>query len=154
MEICNTSSATEGTDVDAACWDELLGMGKKIFGVATDDGHSMSDHCKGWVMVNSENKIDSILDALERGDFYSSTGPEIYDFYIGDDNRAHIKCEGVQKIYFISDCHPNQYAKAEDDTLTEASADMNYCGGYKYIRAAIYKKDGSRAWTNPIWIEE
>ena len=32
-------------------------------------------------MVNAENNINSILEALRSGAFYSSTGPEIYDLY-------------------------------------------------------------------------
>ena len=35
-----------------------------IYGVATDDGHSMEQHCNGWVMVNAENNVDAILEAL------------------------------------------------------------------------------------------
>ena len=47
MEIWNSGCAIEdGLDTNAACWDELLIQGKKIFGVATDDGHAMHQHCR------------------------------------------------------------------------------------------------------------
>ena len=73
-----------GMDMNAAYWDEILGQGQQIFGVATDDGHAMDQHCKGWVMVNAENTFSSILRALQQGAFYSSGGPVIDDFYIED----------------------------------------------------------------------
>ena len=83
MEIWNTGSALAGDkDMDAAYWDELLGQGIEIFGVATDDGHSIHEYCQGWVMVNGQNSVNGILAALKNGAFYSSCGPEIYDFYV------------------------------------------------------------------------
>ena len=66
MEIWNSGCAIEcEEDMDAACWDDLLRQGQKIWGVATDDGHPIYHHCKGWVMVNSENNVSAILDALK-----------------------------------------------------------------------------------------
>ena len=76
MEIFNSGCAMDNDmDTDAAYWDELLGMGKRIYGVAVDDGHTKAQHCNGWVMVNAENNIKDILDALKAGKFYSSCGP-------------------------------------------------------------------------------
>ena len=98
MEIWNTGCAMENEmDRDAAYWDELLGQGKVIYGVATDDGHPMRQHCKGWVMVRAENTISSILEALKNGAFYSSCGPEIHDFYV-EDGKAVIKCSPAARI--------------------------------------------------------
>ena len=70
MEIWNSGSVIDcDMDKDAAYWDELLGEGVKIYGVATDDGHTMDQHCKGWVMVNAEKDVNSVLAALEAGEF-------------------------------------------------------------------------------------
>ena len=101
MEIWNSGCAIEDRlDTNAAYWDELLTQGQRIFGVATDDGHAMSHHCKGWVMVNAEPELNSILSALEAGKFYSSCGPEIHDFYV-DGGRAYIECSPVKEIRFV-----------------------------------------------------
>ena len=153
MEIWNSGCVIENNmDKDAAYWDELLGQGIRIFGVATDDGHAMSQHCRGWVMVNAENNLNAILAALEAGNFYSSTGPVIRDFYV-EDGTAHIECEPCARICLSSDCHPTRMLEAEDDSLThfEVGLDGGWVGGYRYVRFTVYKKDGSRAWTNPIW---
>ena len=70
MEIWNSGCVIEnGLDMNAAYWDELLAQGKRIFGVATDDGHEMSHHCRGWVRVNAENSIPAIFEALKSGAF-------------------------------------------------------------------------------------
>ncbi len=155
MEIWNSGCVLDNAmDSDAAYWDELLGQGIRIFGVATDDGHGMNQHCRGWVMVNAERSLGGILHALEEGRFYSSTGPVIRDFYV-EDGTAHIECEPVQRICFLSDCHPTRMKTAQGDTLEhhELKLDAVWEGGYRYIRAAVYKEDGSRAWTNPIWLD-
>lgn len=152
MEIWNSGCAIEDDmDTNAAYWDELLGMGKRIYGVATDDGHQMYHHCKGWVMVNAENNVKSILNALSEGRFYSSCGPVIRDFYI-EDGIAHLYAEPCSRIQFISDCHPTRMLRApEGETLTEASYDLR--NGYGYLRACVIDEQGRRAWTNPIFLD-
>ncbi|MBR5922975.1 MAG: CehA/McbA family metallohydrolase [Clostridia bacterium] len=154
MEIFNSGCALDNElDTDAAYWDELLGMGKKIYGVAVDDGHSQFQHCVGWVMVNAENTVKDILDALKAGKFYSSCGPEIYDFYV-DGDRAVIDCSPVSKIRLHSDRHPTTIIRAENGDLTHAEFDLtkNFAP-YDYVRISVGDKDGKLAWTNPIYLK-
>lgn len=150
MEIWNSGCAIEhDMDNDAAYWDELLGQGQKIWGVATDDGHAMKHHCKGWVEVNAEKNVDSILESLKNGAFYSSCGPEIYDFYV-EDEIAYVECSPCCMIKFISDCHPTKMVYSENGDKT--SAKINLGGKYKYIRITIKDLSGRLAWTNPIFL--
>ena len=151
MEVWNTECATNhNMDKDASYWDEMLGLGHKIFGVAVDDGHAVSDHCGGWVMVSAENNIDSILDALKNGRFYSSCGPEIKDFYFDDESStAHIECDPCVSVEILSDCHPTELIRAKNELLTNVSVE---CYDYNFIRASIVDAQGRRAWTNPIFI--
>jgi hypothetical protein len=150
MEIWNSGCVIEDDmDADAAYWDEILGQGKKIYGVATDDGHAMHQHCVGWVMVNADNNINSILEALKEGKFYSSCGPEIYDFYV-EDGKAVVECSPACKVRFHCDMHPTRIARSENGDLTHAETGI---GGYKYIRAVVIDKDGKYAWTNPIYLD-
>ena len=151
MEIWNTGCVIEcDMDKDAAYWDELLGQGKVIYGVATDDGHPMYQHCQGWVMVRAKNNINDILKALEDGAFYSSCGPEIYNFYV-EEGKAVVECSDVVKIRLHSDMHPTRIVTSEDGTITRAEFDLN--DNYKYVRATIIDKDGKYAWTNPIFLD-
>lgn len=156
IEVWNTAAAMENdADKDAPYWDELLGQGLRIFGVATDDGHNPWNYCKGWVMLNSEGNIPSILDALKEGKFYSSCGPEIYDFYI-DGDIAFIDCSPTAKIRLHSDRHFTRLEISEDASLTHAEfkIDGDWDGPYdNYVRISIVDKDGKMAWTNPIFLK-
>ncbi len=153
MEIWNSGCVIEdGLDANAMYWDDLLVKGRKIWGVATDDGHAMYQHCKGWVMVNSENNVAAILDALKEGKFYASCGPEIYDFYI-EDGVAHVKCSEAVEIQFRHKNVPYRLTKAEEgQTITEGSTNVRKGSGY--IRAVVTDAQGRRAWTNPIFFED
>ncbi len=155
MEIWNTGCALEDDmDTNAAYWDEILGQGIKIWGVATDDGHPMYQHCKGWVMVNAENDVNSILAALKEGKFYSSCGPVIKDFYV-EDGSAHVECEPAARIQFICDQHPTRQFPApleQDHLITSAEIDLK--DSYKDIRACVIDEQGRRAWTNPIFLKD
>jgi len=154
-EIWNSGCAqANDMDTDAAYWDELLGRGKLIYGVATDDGHSLRNHCNGWVMVNAENNINSILAALKEGKFYSSCGPEIFNFYV-EDNKAVVECSPAAKVRFHSDMHPTRIVRSDEGDLTRAEfslLDKNGNPAYDYIRAVVIDKDGKHAWTNPIFL--
>ncbi len=153
FEIWNSGCAIEDDmDTDNGMyWDELLGMGIKIFGVATDDGHEMYQHCKGWVMVNAENNVKDILSSLEKGAFYASCGPVIKDFYVDDENVVHIQTSECERIIFQCDKHPSKMIEAEDEPLVEAQANLK--DEYEYIRATVVDKEGRKAWTNPIFIK-
>ena len=154
MEIWNSGCAIEdGVDTNAAYWDELLVQGQKIYGVATDDGHAMYQHCNGWVRVNSENNLNAILTALKNGAFYSSCGPEIYDFWV-DKGEAHIECSPAAEIQFVHlriPYHVTRPAEGEE-TLTSAVMKLRE-SSTPYIRAVVKDAQGRRAWTNPIFLD-
>ena len=154
MEIWNSGCAIENDmDTNAAYWDELLGQGKRIWGVAVDDGHAMNQHCNGWVMVNAENNDRAILAALCEGRFYSSCGPVIRDFYVNDEGYAVVDTEECAKIYLCSDRHSSRMKCGEAGApITHAEYDMSTCD-YKYIRAVAVDSQGRRAWTNPIFLD-
>lgn len=164
MEIWNSGCAIEDDiDKDAEYWDELLQQGIKIYGAATDDGHKKHHHCKGWVNVNAENDVNSILNALKDGKFYSSCGPEIYDFYI-EDGIIKIDCSPAEKIKLITNCCPLPVRRASspEETIKVDDNGMVVHGEYdmsrfkrinKYIRAVVVDKEGKYAWTNPIFLD-
>lgn len=71
-----------GTDL---IWDIVLanrltkGEGELLYGLATDDAHNYhgggAGPGKGWVMVHSDElSPEGILDAIDKGDYYASTG--------------------------------------------------------------------------------
>ena len=106
-------------------------------------------------MVNAEKDINSILSALENGEFYSSCGPEIYDFYI-EDGKAVIECSPASKIRLHADAHPTRIVRAEDGLITRAEFDIlnNGVGEYPYVRMSVVDENGKMAWTNPIFLKD
>ena len=150
MEIWNTGCAMEHEmDANASCWDELLMQNINIYGVATDDGHSMHQHCVGWVMVNAEPELNAILAALGQGAFYSSCGPEIYDFYV-DNGKAVVDCSPCGSIHFHYGRFPTKIARNADGLISRA--EFKIPEGFRYIRVAVKDAEGRRAWSNPIWL--
>ena len=153
MELWNTGCAIDnGVDVNNGwLWDELLMQGQKIYGIAVDDGHEAIYHCQGWVMVNAENNVDSILDALKNGAFYSSTGPEIFDFWIDDDNVAHVKCSAARYVRFHCAASITKNIHGEKGLpIVEASMPVKNC--FPYLRVEVTDMAGRVAWSNPIFL--
>lgn len=153
MEIWNSGCVIED-DIDSnndMIWDELLVRGKKIWAVATDDGHAMYQHCKGWVMVNAKNDVSSILQALKDGAFYASTGPVITDFVI-ENGRVRVECSECDHITFYYGVRPGGMVRAQDEKgVTVGERDLP--ANVPYVRASVVDKQGRRAWTNPIYID-
>ena len=67
-------------------WDALLSSGTLLYGIAVDDAHVFKQPGnprspgpgRGWVMVRAARlEPRALLEALERGDFYASTGVEL-----------------------------------------------------------------------------
>ncbi len=152
LEIWNTGCVLNNEmDRDASCWDELLRQGKRIWGVATDDGHAKNEHCKGWVMVNAPKDVDAVLAALRDGKFYSSCGPEIRDFYI-EDGKAVVACSPVERVRFHFSYFPHHIVRAEETPLEGASCALK--SWFTYVRASVVDAEGRMAWTNPIFLPE
>ncbi len=153
MELWNSGGALDfDMDVNNGwIWDELLMQGQRIYGTAVDDGHEDYQHCQGWVMVNADNNVDAILSALQNGDFYSSTGPEIYDFWIDDDHVAHVKCSPCRHVRFICAAAAMGKVYAEHGKpIMEATGRVPvYC---PYLRVEVTDLAGRVAWSNPIFI--
>jgi hypothetical protein len=83
-----------------------------LFGIASDDSHnyhefgkSYSNAGRGWVMVKSDKlHVNELIDAMEEGDFYASTGVVLNDIVVKNGVlNINIKDEaGVQyKTEFI-----------------------------------------------------
>lgn len=132
-------------------WDSLLRRGRRIWGTATDDCHSIDrDALGGWVMVRSDQlTTKSILDALRNGHFYSSTGPEIFEWSVKND-ELHVQCSAVRSIHFVAyESHGQSFHAEPDQGITEAVYHRK--GAETFVRAECVDFDGRTAWTNPVF---
>lgn len=151
LELWNTGCVL-GTDMDTdngALWDELLMQGKRLYGVAVDDGHAQDQYLRGWVRVNASNRVASILEALKNGAFYSSCGPEIYQFSISG-GVARVDCSPCQWVNFCYGRSP--WRKREECGGLVTHAEFPVPEDYRYLRVTVMDANGCRAWTNPIFI--
>ena len=156
MELWNSGCVLDyGDDANNGwIWDELLRQGQRIWGVAVDDGHSAVQHGLGWVRVNAENNVDSILEALKNGAFYSSTGPEIYDFWIDDDRQAHVKCSPCASVrFFCSERVLRKQFNEDGAPVTEMTLFLPVPEYFPYLRVEVTDEQGRVAWSNPIFFD-
>ena len=146
-------------------WDALLSRGIVLFGLATDDAHefkklddlSSSRPGMGWVMVRAERlEAKAIVAALDRGDFYASTGVELAD-YRTTPTAITVK---VKPRLWGSQPNDNMWAGYRitfigrgGKVLQEVEGtDATYTvkGSEGYVRARITQSDGKVAWTQPV----
>ncbi|MDO4556193.1 MAG: CehA/McbA family metallohydrolase [Lachnospiraceae bacterium] len=159
LEIFNYGTDQEdGTGTDVMHWDVLLREGRRIFAVAADDNHreDLKDAFGGFVVVKApELSHEAITDSLLTGNYYSSSGPAIYDWGI-QDGIAFVKCSPVYRINFVAGNRINDgasyFAGSYDETLEEANYPLE--GHETYIRVECCDCYGRTAWSNPIFLNE
>jgi hypothetical protein len=139
-------------------WDRLLTGGKLLYGIAVDDAHhfkrpwdpTASSPGHGWVYVRSTTlEPRPLVDALERGDFYSSTGVVLDVVEAAADHlRVVVAPAGTSKyrIQFIGrGGRVLQEAAAAEGTYT-------FKGEEGYVRAKVFESNGAVAWTQPVGV--
>ncbi len=150
VEIYNHSCHIEAQrGFGTATVDYLLQENNKIFLTATDDSHfAIQDFGGGWVMVASDNLSEtSILNALKNGQYYSSTGVEIFEFAMHN-RKVNIHCSPSNQV-----CIVGQGAKSMSQNgknITKVEFDLTDYSS-EWFRVSIYDKSGNYAWTNPVW---
>jgi hypothetical protein len=138
-------------------WDRILSSGKLIYGLADDDAHvfkqpgnpDVPGPGRGWVMVRAERlAARPIVDALERGDFYATTGVELADYQVTDTAMTVSIKPGPSSKYRV------QFIGRNGAILSEAIASpavYQFKGDELYVRAKILESNGRVAWTQPVW---
>jgi hypothetical protein len=136
-------------------WDRLLSSGSLIYGIAVDDAHNfkqpgnplVAGPGRGWIMVRAA-KLDAraLLDAVERGEFYASTGVVLEDVAVtAREMTVRVKPEPSSKyrIQFIG-----QAGKLLRE-VPEGSATYTFTGDEGYVRARVIESNGRMAWCQP-----
>lgn len=162
LEIYNYGCEVENkTGLATVYWDSLLRRGIKIWGIATDDNHNNNryeeapvdwDSFGGWVCVKAERLTqECIADSLLKGKFYSSTGPEIYNYGIKD-GIAFVECSQVKAVYFLS-YEGRGHSRRNKDGNPITYAESQIGKDEKYVRIECVDELGRTAWTNPIFLD-
>jgi hypothetical protein len=139
-------------------WDIILSNGKLLYGIAVDDAHQFKRPWdaraarpgRGWVYVRAEQlSAQAILAALERGDFYASTGVELADYEASERQiRIRVK-ERESSRYRIQFIGRNGRVLRE---VTTGTADYEIQGSEAYVRARVIESNGGLAWTQPVMV--
>jgi len=157
LEVFNFNTVQEsGTGYNTSHWDAMLRAGTRINALACDDNHNeglFEDSCGGWISLQApELTHDAVIGALISGNYYSSSGPEIYAWGIRD-GVAYVECSAVNRITFISGNYINDgytaLGEPFEDTLTRAENRLK--GHETYLRIECTDAYGRTAWTNPIY---
>lgn len=162
MEIVNYGCVVEGyDDRNGAIYDDILRGGEQIFCVATDDnhnrypkGHPRCDSFGGFTVIKADKlEYEAVADALLKGNFYSSEGPEIKELYFEDGN-IHIKTSEAAKIIMNTADRRYRIATAErvGETITEAEFKVSGLTG-RYVRFTVYDSHGKGAYTNAYYLD-
>ena len=140
-------------------WDVLLSAGQRLYGIAVDDAHyfkrfgkEYSNPGHGWVQVKAEELTpQAILEAIESGEFYATSGVTIAEIQVTDSEyRIEIepRASWAEKTttYFIG-----EGGKILAESL-EPVAVYRFEGGEKYVRARVESSGGDKAWTQPVFL--
>ena len=162
MELRNSECIYLGNnDNNAWVYRELLNLGNKIFPVGTDDMHHPEALGRSWIMVGAEKlEYASVIDALEKGDFYMSCGPEIFDITV-EDGKLKITCTDARSIMMETHGRSGSFVEAEgenwlkeatfdlSDFFKKAEGDENCC-----IILTVTAPDGTYATTRAYYLNE
>ena len=151
IEVYNDGCMEIGKGFSEQAWDDLLDRGGPVLGIASDDSHGTEHDCfHGWIMVKAEYlTIESIMEALRTGAFYSTLGPEIEDMAL-EGNAVTVKCSPAQSIVFKAECsRGRRILPQEGGLLTEATYSVP--NGTKYVRVEVTDETGKKAWSNPFF---
>ncbi|MFJ8627460.1 CehA/McbA family metallohydrolase [Kitasatospora sp. NPDC093550] len=152
VEVYNALSAYEDRGDSWHLTDVLLNRGHKLSTYAADDSHFQPQDppaCAAWVQVRSQSLCpEALLAALKAGHYYSSTGPELHDIQLSDD-QISVASSPVRKVLITGSKPGKQVLEGTD--LTDCSLPVAmFAGGY--CRVTVEDAIGGRAWSNPIYL--
>lgn len=155
VEIFNTSCNVGGMyEYDINVLDDFLRDGKRIFASSGDDNHNNKKDSFGtFLMVNADElKYENIINSLLSGDFYTSTGPEIYEISV-EGMTVNVKCSQAKKISLSTRGRRMASVSADDgEFITEATFDLNETDGY--FRIAVVDEKGCIANSQAYFLED
>lgn len=137
-------------------WDSALTAGRELYGIAVDDAHEFkrfgperSNPGGGWIQVRaSELSEHTILAAIERGEFYASTGVSIEEMSRSSGQlsvKVEQKGDRQYRTVFIGKGGRVLARK------TGVEATYRLQPGDGYARATITDSAGKKAWVQPVF---
>jgi len=142
-----------------AVWDWLLSRGRRIYGIAVDDAHHFhgefapdrSNPGRGWVVVLAPRlEAGAIMEALEAGSFYASTGVAVDSIQV-EPSRVTLRVRQRGSFKYTT-----QFTGQDGEVLaTVGGVEPSYQlrGHERYVRAKVTDSGGAVAWLQPWFVE-
>lgn len=162
LELRNSEACLLGNNENnIRVFRDLLNLGNRVYPVGSDDTHSPKALGNSWIMVGAQElTYGSVIQALEKGDFYMSCGPEISSLTI-ENNMLKISCSDAKCITLESYGRFARYAAATGSNwLTEMEFDLSDFisksadDPMAYIYLTVTAPDGTYATTRAYYLNE
>ena len=163
-EVFNSECYQQGYfDNSANAYQDLLKKGNRLVPLATDDVHGLGRAFGGWVMVGAEAlSYEAVIAALEKGDLYATTGPDIYSVTL-EDNTLTVKCSDAAYVNLITNGRMCKAVRAkEGPALNEAVFDLTRFfeeepethSDDDFLRITVVDEQGKTAYTRAFFRDE
>ena len=139
-------------------WDAILSQGHLLYGLAVDDAHTFKQPGnpdvpgpgRGWVVVRAPRlEARAIVEAIDQGDFYASTGVEL-EAYERTSERITLTVKATSyskyRVQFIG-----RGGRILQE-VTTPNASYTFQGQEGYVRAKVIESNGRVAWMQPVTV--
>ncbi|MGC8779357.1 MAG: PHP domain-containing protein [Anaerolineae bacterium] len=135
-----------------AYWNAMLGRRPDALMFAVDDAHLRPEHPGwngGWIVVNAAARTaEGIVEAIRRGNYYASCGPEFHTIRLHD-GQVEVETSPVRFIRLVGPAYRGQRIGSFDgQRYTAARFALPDDWDYAYLE--IEDECGRRAWTNNL----
>lgn len=161
LEIFNTGSQVmNGHEANIGLFDRMLRHGMRPFVHGADDNHNthpfdhvLNDSFGAWTMIMAkELSYGAVIEALEKGDFYASTGPEIRELSF-EGREVLLRCSNARQIIMnISPKRSPSVCAESGGVINEARFQIPDYAPYVYF--TVLTADGKSAHTRAFTREE
>ncbi len=155
LEIMNYGCIRMGfPEYNERVYDDILRSGKPILCVGADDTHGKLAVGGCYIVVKAPKlEYKTVMDAIMKGNFYSSEGPEIKSLYV-EDGKVTIETSEVEEIRFTTGVRKCQRFVPYSKPLTRATYELPDNVDPVYLRVTITDKDRKVAYTNAYFTDE
>ena len=159
-EVWNTSCRYIGKAYNMQIWDDMLMHGSRYTALAVDDAHSDMDMFMGWTTICAPDPSpESLLKALENGNFYSSTGPE-FSRLSWKNNILEAEFSPCCEVTVLSSAYFGWSIRREEEEgalatglKLDLSGKTELFPQYRYLRIQLRDRSGKYAWSMPIYLD-
>ena len=151
----------DGYGDSSAIFESELRRGRRVRPIATDDSHTIYgerepglEYFHGFTVIKAkELSYLALINAIDDGAFYASTGPTFKNIWL-DGDILHIECSPVCGVYIHGKDYSNR-ASVKDKNDTIECVDINIGEKFAtsdYLLIQIVERGGGRAFSVPYYI--